>query len=138
MDKYVQISFFNNFEKTLNNCDEYVIKFIEDRISITTSNDDSIFISKNSISINGIFELTNLDSVNISSSTDIENDLLQWSNGVLANANFEADKMESNEIHIIMLEIKRNDRNYSYQIVSSPTATAWFINISNPKPNSSY
>lgn len=131
MDKYVQISFFNNLEKTLNNSDEYFIKFTEDRISIITSNEDSIFISKNAISINGISELTKLDSISIGISTDLNEEMLNWKDGVLENSTLllnENSVLESNEIILILFEIKRNNKNCSFQYFLSPNSISRYKN----------
>ena len=113
------MSFFNNLERTLSNCDEYFINILEGRIIICTSNDDSIYISKDSISLNGIFEISKIEKIDISISTDTEQDVLSWSDGVLEDPNAllnENNILESNSIHSILFEIERNKKILSYQI----------------------
>ena len=129
-DKYIQLSFFNNLEKWLNNSDGYILRLIDDRLIINTSNEDSILISPTSISINEIFELSNIDSISISISTDIESYLVKWENGTLTNSNFENQTLESNKILSILFEIKRNSKKYSFEFFTSSFPTIHFKNIS--------
>lgn len=141
VDKYTQFGFFNYLEKTLNNCDEYFIAFYEDKIIINTSNEDSILISPNSISINGIFELTKLDSIYISISTDTNQESLNWNSGFLddpASLLKMSTGFKSNKILSILFEIKRNNKQHSYTLYSIPSSDFKFQNISNPNLQSSY
>ena len=131
-DKYIQMSFFYNLENTLSNSDEYFIKFIGNKIIINTSNDDSIFISQDSISLNGIFEISKLEKINISISTDTEQDVLSWSDGVLEDPNAllkEDNFIKSSSIHSIIFEIERNKKSLSYQILSSNASISHLKNI---------
>lgn len=132
-DKYIQMSFFYNLEKTLSNSDEYIIKFIGNKIIINTSTDDSIYISKDSISLNGIFEISKIERIDISISTDTEQDVLSWSDGVLedpASLLNENNILESNSIHFILFEFERNKKIYTYQIFSPATSISHFTSIS--------
>lgn len=132
-DKYIQISFFHNLERTLNNSDEYFINFLQDRIIINTSNDDSIFISQDSISLNGILEISKIEKTNISISTDMEKDIISWNDGVLTDPTAllnEDNFLESNSIKSILFEFERNNKIYTYQIFSPSTSTSHFKNIS--------
>ncbi|MDP2362616.1 MAG: hypothetical protein Q8M94_02480 [Ignavibacteria bacterium] len=133
LDKYIQISFFNNLERTLNNSDEYFINFIEDRIIINTSNEDSIFISQDSISLNGIFEISRIENLNIRSSTDTEKDMLTWNDGILedpASLLNQDNILESTSIRTILFEIERNNKVYTYQIFSPASSISHFKDIS--------
>jgi type II secretory pathway pseudopilin PulG len=133
LDKYIQISSFNNLEKTLKNSDGYFIKFIDDKIVFNTSNDDSIYISQDSISLNGIYELAKLESFKISISTDTNQEALNWNDGVLedpASLLNEDNILESNSIKSILFEFERNNKIYIYQIISPYTAISHFKDIS--------
>lgn len=131
LEKYIQTSFLNALEKTLNNGDGYILRFVDDSIIINTNEEDSILISPNSISINRIFEITNLDSISISISTDIESYLVKWENGTLTNSNFENQTLESNKILSILFEIVVNKKYYSFNHSPISNSTTHFINISN-------
>lgn len=130
-DKYIQISFFNNLEKTLNNSDGYILRLIDDRLIINTSNEDSILILPTSISINEIFELSNIDSISISISTDIESYLVKWENGTLTNSNFENQTLKSNKIYSILFKINRSSKKYSFLLITMPNSITQFQNKSN-------
>jgi type II secretory pathway component PulJ len=131
-DKYIQMSFFYNLERTLSKSDEYFIKFIGNKIIINTSNGDSIYISNDSISLNGIFEISKLEKIDISISADTEQDVLSWSDGVLEDPNAllnENNILESNSIHSILFKIERNKKILSYQILSSNASITHLKNI---------
>jgi hypothetical protein len=131
-DKYIQMSFFHNLERTLNNSDEYFIKFLEDRIIIYTSYDDSIYISLDSISLNGIFEISKIERINISISTDTNKEVLNWIDGVLedpASLLNEGNILESSSIHSILFEIERNKKIYPMQILPSNASITHLKNI---------
>lgn len=133
-DKYIQLNFFQNLERTLSNSDEYFINILNDRIIINTSNDDSIYISQDSISLNGIFEISKLERIDISISTDIEQDVLIWNGGVLTDPTAllnENNIFESISIHSILFEIERNKKIYSRQIFSSNASITHLKNIFN-------
>ena len=133
-DKYIQMSFFYNLERTLSQSEEYFIKILEDNIIINTSHDDSIFISQDSISLNGIFEISKIEYLNISISTDTEQEVLSWSDGVLEDPNGllnENNILESNSILSILFEIERNKKICSKKIFSSNASITHFKNIFN-------
>lgn len=133
-DKYIQMSFFHNLERTLNNSDEYFIKFLEDRIIINTSNDDSIYILQDSISLNGILEISKIERIDISISTDTGQDVLSWSDGVLEDPYVllnEDNILKSNSIKSILFEIERNKKIYSVQIFPSNSSIYHFKNVLN-------
>ncbi|MBE0539517.1 MAG: type II secretion system protein [Ignavibacterium sp.] len=132
-DKYIQMSFIHNLEKTLNNSDKYFIIIFDDRIIINTSNYDSIFISQDSISLNGILEITNIENINFSISTDMGKYVVTWSDGVLTDPTAlinEDNILESNLIHSILFEFERNKRIYEYHIFSPYTSISHFNNVS--------
>lgn len=133
-DKYIQMSFFYNLEKTLSNSYEYFIKFTGNKIIINTSNDDSIYISQDSISLNGIYKISKIERIDISISTDMEKDVLTWSGGVLTDSNTllnENNILESNSIHSILFEIERNKKTCSKKIFHPNASISHLKNILN-------
>lgn len=130
--KYTQISFFNNLERVLNNSDEFVINYFDEKIFITTSNEDSIFISQDSISLNNFFFISKIENLNLSISTDTNQETLTWNDGVLVDPESLLNEdiiLESNSVKSLLFEFERNSKNYSYQIFSSNTSISHLKNI---------
>jgi len=132
LDKYIQISFFNNLERTLCNSDYYVIRFVDDWIILNTNSNDSIFISKDSISLNNLFFISNIENLGISISTNTEKEVLNWNGGVLEDPESLLNKdniLESNSIHSILFKFKRNKKFYFYHYFSSNTSISNLKNL---------
>lgn len=130
-DKYIQISFFNNLERTLRKSDEYSINIFNGKIIVHTSNADSIYISQDSISLNGLFSISDIKNLGISISTDTNEEIIVKNWEVISDPT--SILASINSINSILFEIEKNKKNYSYQIFSLRTSVSKFKDIEKEK-----
>ncbi len=131
IEKYSTTNFFYQLEKKLNNPDEYYIQFLDEKVIIYTIENDSIIITANSISLNGVINITNLENVKLRSSTDIEEEHFAWISGVLSSGNSRSTELQSQKIQSLFFEIERKKKKYSYSIYSPTNSIRRFTNLKN-------
>lgn len=129
IEKYSTTNFFYQLEKTLNNSDEYYIQLLDEKVIIHTIENDSIIITANSISLNGVINITNLENVKLRSSTDTEVEHFAWISGVLSSGNSGSTELQSQKIQSLFFEIERKKTKYSYSIYSPANSIRRFTNL---------
>lgn len=131
-NKYIEISFFNNLERALRKSDEYFINILDDKIIIKTSNDDSIYIAQDSISLNSLFSISNIENLDISISTDIDNKILIKNCEIISDLTsllVSKNSIKSNLINSIFFEIKNKKGSFSFKIYNLNISANHFKNI---------
>lgn len=138
-DKYAQMNFFNKLEKILENNDEYFVEIFNNKLLIITSNEDSICFTKDLISLNRIFEITKLDSINISIATETNEEITinncEIHSG-LSSSSIIDNTIKSSPINSISFEILYENSKYDYKIFNYPNSINRFQNINNNIPES--
>ena len=132
INKYLQISFFNNVENALRNSDNYFINIGDNKTIIKTNNEDSIYFAQDSIALNTIFFISKIEKTEISITTDTDADIVIRNGELVTNPTSllnENKILESNRIHSISFQIIKNKMKYSYQIFSPAVSVTHFKNL---------
>lgn len=128
IEKYSTTNFFYQLEKTLNNSDEYYIQFLDEKVIIHTNENDSIIITADSISLNGVIYLTDLQTVKLRSSTDPKGVDFTWAGGVLSPSKPRSIELQSQKIHLLSIEIERIKKKYTYVLFTPSHSINHFTN----------
>lgn len=130
-DKYIQMSFFYNLNKTLKNCDECIVK-LENEKFLFDMDDDTLFITKDSISLSNVFYISKIESTDIIINTINEEKILIRNCELRSNASIlPNNKIEitSQNITSIIFKIERKGKSFNYQIFLPNTSIKRFKNI---------
>ena len=126
------MSFFYDLDKTLTNCDSYFIELLNKEIIIHTNNNDSIYISQDSISLNGIFSISKIENIDISITTDTNEEISIRNCEIISVPTTllgEKKVLESNSVYSILFTIRWNKCTFSYKIFNPQTSVFCLKNL---------
>lgn len=129
-DKYIMQSLFSKIDLTLRKSDQFIVSFNNNMIYIITDSEDSVIITKESISLTNYNTVTASDNI-ISKFNLFSNDRIIFENGTIIEntANITENAIHSSVIRSIEIGVEINGKKNVYEIITPAFSVKRFINL---------
>lgn len=129
-DKYIMQSLFSKIDLTLRKSDQFIVSLNNDMIFIITDSEDSVIISKESISLTNYNTVSALDDITCQFNL-FSNDRIVFENGTIIEkaANITENAIQSSEIKSIEIRVEINGKKNTYEIITPAFSVKRFTNL---------